>query len=676
MKLEVLTAVVFAAAVFTISDIAAARRVIPAPRSVEQCDGRFKSDGPMTFAVVGCDAPDLVEYALSVGFQPVAKHSQLIFRIGTRHTADIAAEGYRLRVGRDGIVVEASAEAGAFYGLQTLLQLIEDDGSVEFVTIDDAPRYGYRGVMLDVSRHFRDKEFVKRQIDAFARFKINRLHLHLTDAAGWRIEIKKYPRLTELAAWRPMAEWREWWSSDRGYCEAADPRACGGFYTQDDIREIVEYARCRHVEVVPEIEMPAHSEEVFAAYPELTCKGEPYGSADFCAGNERVYTFLEDVLTEVMELFPSRYIHIGGDEAAKSNWSSCPKCQELMRREGLSGVDALQGFMIGRVARFLASHGRVAVGWDEIVDSGLPEGAAVMSWRGDEGGLRAVAAGHEAIMAPSKYCYIDQPQDAPFTLPQSIGGYLPLSKIYSYDADYPNLDDAERQRILGVQANLWTEYVPTADHAERMLYPRVLAIAETGWSLMQNRDYESFHESALRELRHLRDDGYSTFDLQNEYGERPESMQPMRHKAVGCRVSYAAPWHDAYAASGAATLTDGAAGGWTYGDGRWQGFLNTGFDVTVDLESVQTIHYAGVTFMQSTGPEIFMPSEVTFFGSVDGVEFFPIGTQRNDIPDTVGELLFRTFAFAGETTARYVRCVAQHNRQRGGWLFADEFVVY
>ena len=676
MRRLVQTVAIIAATVFAISDATAARRVIPAPRSVEWSEGRFASDGPMTFAVVGSDAHDLADYAQFVGFRPVAKRAQLIFRIGTRHTADIAAEGYRLRVGRDGIAVEAATETGAFYGLQTLLQLIEDDGSVECVTIDDAPRYGYRGVMLDVSRHFRDKEFVMRQIDAFARFKLNRLHLHLTDAAGWRIEIKKYPRLTELAAWRPVAEWREWWSTGRLYCEAADPRACGGFYTHEDIREIVEYARRRHVEVIPEIEMPAHSEEVFAAYPELTCKGKPYGSADFCAGSERVYTFLEDVLTEVMELFPSKYIHIGGDEAAKSNWMSCPECQALMRREGLADVNALQSYMIGRMARFLASHGRIAVGWDEILDGGLPEGAAVMSWRGDEGGLKAVAAGHEAIMSPSKYCYIDQPQDAPFTQPQAIGGYLPLSKIYSYDADYPNLTDDERRRILGVQANLWTEYVQTADHAELMLYPRVLAIAETGWSMTQNRDYEAFRESALRELQHLRDGGYSTFDLQNEYGERPESLQPMRHKAVGCSVTYAAPWHEAYAASGVATLTDGTAGGWTYGDGRWQGFLNSDFDVTVDLGSVQTVHYAGVTFMQSTGPEIFMPSVATFFGSEDGVEFIPLATQHNDIPDTVSELLFRTFAFAGETTARYIRCVARYNRMRGGWLFADEFVVY
>ena len=675
MKKPLLAAAVFAAAVFGMAADAAGQ-VIPQPQSVVHSGGKFVPSGRITFAVTGCEAPELIEYAVSEGFVRASGRPQMEIRIGTRDTRRIAAEGYTLRVKSDGIVVAASTQAGAFYALQTLMQLTDGDGAAECVTIEDAPRFGYRGVMLDVSRHFRSKEFVMKQIDAFSRFKLNRLHLHLTDAAGWRIEIEKYPRLTGLAAWRPAEEWRDWWASDRHYCEASDPRACGGFYTRDDIREIVEYARRRHVEIIPEIEMPAHSEEVLAAYPELSCKGEPYGSADFCAGNEAVYGFLEDVLTEVMELFPSEYIHIGGDEAAKAHWRECPRCQEVMRREGLQSLDELQSYMIRRVVRFLAGHGRKAIGWDEIVDGGLPDGAAVMSWRGDGGGLKAVAAGHEAIMAPSKYCYIDQPQDAPFTQPLAIGGYLPLEKIYSYGADYPNLTDSERALVLGVQANLWTEYVPTAEHAERMLYPRVMAVAETGWSTPENRNYDSFRKRALTALRRLGEAGYSTFDLENEYGERRESLQPLGHKAVGCSVSYAAPWNPAYEAAGAATLTDGQAGGWTYGDGRWQGFLNTGFDVTVDLGSMQPVHYAGVTFMQSTGPEIFMPSEVTFMGSADGRKFFPLGTQYNDMPDTVGDVLFRTFAFAGETSVRYIRCVAKHNPKRGGWLFADEIVVY
>lgn len=675
MRSAVISAAIFAALLFDVVQTAA-QAVIPAPRSVVRSAGRFVPEAPVTFAVTGCDAGDLATYAADAGFVQSDRRPQLRFCIGTRGTEKIPTEGYRLQVGQKGIVIEAGTETGAFYGLQTLMQLVDSDGAIDCVTIDDSPRYGYRGVMIDVSRHFRTKEFVMKQIDAFARFKLNRLHLHLTDAAGWRIEVKKYPRLTELSAWRPMADWCDWWAADRRYCEASDPRACGGYYTQEDIREIVEYARQRHIEVIPEIEMPAHSEEVFAAYPELSCKGEPYGSADFCPGNESVYTFLEDVLTEVMTLFPSKYIHIGGDEAAKTHWSSCPKCQAVMRREGLHDVNELQSYMIRRIAAFLDSHGRKAVGWDEVIDGGLPDGIAVMSWRGDDGGLKAIADGHEAIMTPSKYCYIDQPQDAPFTQPQAIGGYLPLEKIYSYAADYPDITDAERRLILGVQANLWAEYIPTDEHYERMLYPRVMAIAETGWTQPQNRDYMTFRNGALIALERLHNDGYATFDLQHEYGERPESLHPLQHKAVGCRVSYASSWHSAYPAAGETALTDGAAGGWTYGDGRWQGFLNADFDVTVDLSKAQQVHYIGITFMQSTGPEIFMPADVTFYGSADGIEFELLGTQYNDVPDTVGDVLFRTFNFAGESTVRYIRCVARRNMRRGGWLFADEIVVY
>ena len=669
-----LTAVLGAALLGTAS--AAAHPILPEPQSFVAGDGRFVPQGGPTFAIVGSKAPDLADYAAEAGFVRTTKQPQLTIRIGTRESRGIAAEGYRLQVTKRGIAIDAATETGAFYGLQSLLQLREADGSVPCATIADAPRFGYRGVMLDVSRHFRSKEFILKQIDAFAKFKLNRLHLHLTDAAGWRIEIAKYPRLTELAAWRPAASWLTWWSGDRRYCEASDPRAAGGFYTRDELREIVEYARRRHVEVIPEIEMPAHSEEVFAAYPELTCTGLPYGSADFCAGSEAVYTFLEDVLTEVLEIFPSEYIHIGGDEAGKQHWHTCPKCQAVMQREGLQSVDELQSWFIGRMVRFLAERGRKAIGWDEILDGGLPEGAAVMSWRGEEGGLRALQAGHEAIMTPGKYCYINHPQDAPFTLPQALSGYLPLEKVYAYTADYPQLTEAERGLLLGVQANLWAEYVETDEHTEQMLYPRVLAIAETTWSQPQNLHYADFRTRAIRALEPLRAAGYAVFDLEHEYGERPESLQPLHHKAVGCPVSYAQPWHASYEAAGAATLTDGLAGGWSYGDGRWQGFLDSDFDVTVDLGTLQPVHYVGVTFMQATGPEVYMPTEAAFYGSADGETFVLLGRQCNDLPDTVQNLLFRTFAFAGEAEARYIRCVARHPQKPGGWLFADEIVVY
>ena len=268
-------------------------------------------------------------------------------------------------------------------GVQSLLQLEGQYGTqLPALAIKDEPRFPYRGMMLDVSRHFFDKEFVKKQMDILSYYKINRLHLHLTDAAGWRIEIKKYPRLTQFAAWRPQAVWKDWWNGDRKYCEENDPQAKGGYYTQDDIRELVAYARQHYITLIPEIEMPAHSEEVLTAYPELSCTHEPYKQADFCIGNEKTYEFLENVLLEVMDLFPSKYIHVGGDEAGKASWKTCPLCQARMKEEGLKDVNELQSYLIHRMERFLNSHGRNLLGWDEILDGGLAPNATVMSWRG------------------------------------------------------------------------------------------------------------------------------------------------------------------------------------------------------------------------------------------------------------------------------------------------------
>ena len=268
-------------------------------------------------------------------------------------------EGYVLTISRCGARVEALSGAGLFYGTQTLLQLwTACPEGIPAVTIRDEPRFAYRGIMLDVSRHFRDKDFVEKQIDALAAYKINRLHLHLTDAAGWRVEIDRYPRLTEFAAWRPQATWKEWWNGKREYCERTDSRASGGFYTKEEMRELVDYARRHYVTIVPEIEMPSHSEEVLAAYPELSCTGEPYRHGDFCIGKEETFEFIENVLTEVMEIFPSEYIHVGGDEASKASWKTCPDCQARMKAEELKDVDELQSYLIHRVERFLNDHGR------------------------------------------------------------------------------------------------------------------------------------------------------------------------------------------------------------------------------------------------------------------------------------------------------------------------------
>ena len=427
--------------------------------------------------------------------------------------------------------------------------------------------------------------------------------------------------------------------------------------------------------MIPEIEMPGHSEEVLAAYPELSCAGKPYVNSEFCPGNEQTFEFLEGVLTEVMELFPSEYIHIGGDEAGKGAWKSCPKCQARMKAEGIADVDGLQSYLVHRIERFLNDHDRRLLGWDEILDGGLAPNATVMSWRGAEGGLKAIRAGHDAIMTPGEYCYLDYAQDAPFTQPLSIGGYTPLRKVYSFEMSFPELTPEEQARLLGVQANLWTEYIPTPEHVEYMLYPRVLAIAEAGWSLPERRDYDDFRRRALGAVEWLREEGYNPFDLEHEYGERPESLEPKEHLAHGKRVEYRTPWHEKYAAAGETTLTDGMIGGWTYGDRRWQGFLNSDVDVTVDLEEPTEVHYVGLTFMQSKGPYVWVPSEVEIYASQDGEHFERLTTVRNDISTECPDLLFKTFAYTGRTSARYLRCVARSNGTPGGWLFLDEIVV-
>ena len=587
----------------------------------------------------------------------------------------IAPEGYELTVTPKGVKVKAATEAGAFYARQTLDQMTRD-GSVRQIKcckITDAPRFPYRGLHVDVSRHFRSLDFLTKQVDAMAMFKMNRMHLHLTDAAGWRMQIDAYPRLTSFAAWRPQATWKEWWAGNRHYAEEGTDEANGGYYTKDQMRELVEYAKARHIEIIPEIEMPSHSEEVLAAYPELGCSGEAYKDADFCVGNEAVFEFLETVLAEVMEVFPSEYIHIGGDEAGKQHWKTCEKCQQLMQKEGMKDVDELQSYMIRRIERFVNSKGRRIIGWDEILQGGLAPDATVMSWRGTEGGIEAMTHGHDVIMTPGRYCYLDHTQDAPFLEPESIGGYLPLDSVYVYEPIEASMPADKHHHLLGVQANLWSEYVVTDEHAEYMYWPRAIALAETGWSQPEDKDLKDFRERVLKALEVLKEKGYTTFDLANEYGERKLAQTGLDHKAKGKKVTYIRPIQDWYQAAGEATFTDGIIGGWTYSDNRWQGFLSD-IDVVIDLEEVQTVSYIGGTFMQLIGPGVFMPRKVDILVSEDGENYKLVQTVWNDVATSQEELSFKEFHTICNEKARYVRYHAYRSTMRG-FLFLDEIVI-
>ena len=398
-------------------------------------------------------------------------------------------EAYQIQVKSNRIVIGTNSESGVFYAAQTLRQMIPNIRRAKVIQIpvcqiDDAPRFKYRGMHLDVCRHFYSVEFVKKYLDLMARYKLNTFHWHLTEDQGWRIEIKKYPQLTEIGGWR-IEE---------------DGSRYGGFYTQDEIREVVKYAAERQIIIIPEIEMPGHSRAALAAYPQFSCSGKRLPVANqwgvfehvYCAGNDSVFTFLENVLDEVIDLFPGTYIHIGGDECPKAAWRSCAKCQARMKAEGLSNEHELQSYFIKRIEKYLVAKGRKLIGWDEILEGGLAPEATVMSWRGIRGGIAAAKQQHNVIMTPGSHCYFDHYQADRRYEPKAIGGYTSLKKMYSYEPVPQELTQEESRFILGAQANLWTEYIPTENYLEYMLLPRMLALSEVNWTQPENKSWEDF----------------------------------------------------------------------------------------------------------------------------------------------------------------------------------------
>ena len=584
----------------------------------------------------------------------------------------IGLEGYRLVSNDYGTKITASDTKGLFYGLQTFRQLITSQNNtlvIPFVEIADSPKFLWRALMLDEGRYFKGKEEVKKLLDEMARLKMNTFHWHLTDDQGWRIEIKKYPLLTKIGGKRDSTQIGNWNSN------IYDGKVHEGFYTQEEIKEIIDYAAKRQITIVPEIEMPGHSEEVLATYPELSCSGKPYVNADFCIGTEKTFEFLENVLLEVIDLFPSEYIHIGGDEASKSSWKTCPRCQKRMADEHLNSVDELQSYMIHRIEKFLNDHGRKIIGWDEIIEGGLSPTATVMSWRGEEGGIKAVKAGNQAIMTPGKYCYLDAFQDAPNTQPMAIGGYLTLEKVYSFEPVPDSLSTKEAELILGVQGNVWTEHIPTPEHYEYMIYPRILALAEIGWSPSEVKKWDNFHTRALQAVNMLREQGYNPFPLEKEIGDKPESYQKVNHLAIGKKVTYANLYSNHYAAQGEKTLVDGVRGGWMYNDDRWQGFIDCDFDVTIDLGKETDIKQVCAEFIQLKGPYVWLPKQVIISSSVDGEHYDTLATVDNDISPDIETLQFKEFGWEGNAKARYIRYKALSNGIAGGWLFTDEIRI-
>ena len=616
--------------------------------------------------------------------------------------SDMTNEGYSLAIG-DGNTIEirASSYSGLFYGYQSLRQLcgpeleignIPKTSFIPNVDILDAPTFGYRGMHLDVSRHFFDIDFIKTYIDMIALHKMNVFHWHLTDDNGWRIEIDRYPLLAERSAWRVDRTNEPW--KEQSPVNDKEKATYGGYYTKEEIREVVEYAASKNIVVIPEIEMPGHTSEVFAAYPELSCKGSliPVNPGSywpnvdiFCAGKDEVFEFLENVLDEVMELFPGPYIHIGGDEADKLHWRTCQKCQKRIQNEGLADEHELQSWFIKRIEKFIISNDKKLLGWDEILEGGLAKTATVMSWRGMKGGIESAKAGHDVIMCPTSHCYFDYYQANPETSPAAFGGYTTLKKVYSFNPVPNELSDPEKKRILGGQGNLWTEYVQTPKRAQYRVLPRMSALSEVLWSGPGSNTYDDFYHR-LNSLEDRFDvlgwnyapgsyivsinvdpssnnqehritlssekpgetirftlDGSEPTNESKLYGspivingrtmikaalfinneQKGKTSEKIVHfsKAIGKRVKYNTIYKARYSGSGPLTLVDGLTGSIAHKDNYWQGWQKENMDVTIDLLNIEKISKVSIGFLESHGSWIFLPTLAIVSFSNDGESF-------------------------------------------------------
>lgn len=491
--------------------------IVPLPQKVESHKGDFLLNSqtqmfldPASAEIFSYFSTQLRRYTRQTLSVPLsdALHLTNVIEVTTSNANPaLGPEGYELLVNADSILIRGQP-AGLFYGLQSLLQLLPQISSdsrptnavlrIPCVHIEDQPRFKWRGLMLDVSRHFFSKDEVKQLLDAMAVYKLNTFHWHLTDDQGWRIEIKKYPRLTEVGAWRKSIGFGLDPKSAIAY--GPDGRY-GGYYTQDDIREVVAYAKSLHITIVPEIDMPGHSSAALAAYPQLSCTGDPFktdlpaGIFDgvYCAGNEESFSFLQDVFSEVFELFPDNYVHIGGDEVLTNNWHNCAKCQAVMKKEGFKNDIELEGYFIRRMEKFIASRQRIPIGWSEIAHGGLTDDAVLMDWIG--GAVEAATSDHDVIMCPFTDCYFDHYQSHDRSHePRAMGGYLPLEQVYAFEPIPTNLPAQYQPHILGAQANIWTEYMPSLKQVEYMTFPRLCALSEVVWSATAARNWDDFQK--------------------------------------------------------------------------------------------------------------------------------------------------------------------------------------
>lgn len=654
------------------------------------------------------------------------------------------AEGYKLDADAKQIRIAGASAAGVFYGIQTLrksLPLVNGKASkvsIPAVHIADAPRFAYRGTHLDVSRHFVTADSVRQFIDMLALHNINRFHWHLTDDQGWRIEIKKYPLLTQIGSKRAQTVIGQ---NSGKY----DGKPYSGFYTQKQIRDIVKYAADRYITIVPEIDLPGHMQAALAAYPDMGCTGGPYevwqkwGVSDnvLCAGNDKTLTFIDNVLKEITQLFPSKYIHVGGDECPKTQWQKCPKCQarikalNLEAKDGHSAEERLQSYIITHASNYLKSLGRNTIGWDEILEGGLAEGATVMSWRGESGGIAAAKQHHDVVMTPNSYLYFDYYQSLDkANEPLAIGGYLPLETVYSYEPMPKELTADEARHIIGVQANIWTEYMPTFKQMLYMALPRLAALSEVQWSQPTLKDYTSF-TNRLTEFTHLYDRlGYNYakhlynvaihVDSDNKWreilihmttagkaeirytldgteptvnstlytgaivlqksakiraaafrdGKRSSvtSQDISFNKATACPVELLQPTHKNYTYKGGATLTDGLLGDKGFGTGRWLGFSGNDLEAVIDLKQNTDVSSVSLNTCVDKGSWIFDARNIEVSVSADGKSFTKVASKSLPaLEEQTPDNIYTYELTFPQTTTRYVKVTATSEHNIPEW---------
>ncbi|MFK8268562.1 glycoside hydrolase family 20 protein [Capnocytophaga cynodegmi] len=734
--------------------------IIPKPKNISLSNGYFEFTSKTTF--VAADTLQNVARLITEKFKKasgwdlkITNEPQKSNFVVLETDTSLPNEGYTFNSDNEKITIKASDHNGFIYALQTLRQLlpkeiessniVKTDWIIPSVNIQDQPQYPWRGLMLDVARHFFPKEYILKTIDRMAMLKLNTFHFHLIDNEGWRIEIKKYPKLTEVGAWRVDQEEKHW--NARSTNSPETKGTYGGFYTQEDIKEIVSYASERGITIIPEIEMPAHVMSAIAAYPELSCHKRPIGVPSggvwpitdiYCAGQDETFAFLENVLTEVIDLFPSKYIHIGGDEATHTEWEKCPKCLQRMKEHKLKNAHELQSYFIKRIDNFLVANDRRLVGWDEIIEGGLPPQAIVMNWRGIDIGKKAIEQGHQVVLTSD--CYIDQYQGSPDNEPLAIGGYLPLSKIYNYSLHKDELTQEQQKQILGSQANLWAEYIPNEKHSEYMIFPRLLALAEIVWTPQEMKNWNNFMNRVQKLLPRLElmNINYSksmyqvSSKIENQdnkviitlHSELPEAdiryslngdlsnaqkyTQPIEiketttiksavffnekpnevvysdtivfHKAIGKKATYNPVYHKSYQGQGNETLTNIVRGTKNFHDKQWLAWLVDDASVIIDLEEDTEIEKVIVGAMENQGSGIYFPTKIDLLVSVDGKNYTKIGEVSH--PHTSnGYAVLKDFKFDFEKQkARFVKLEIQNlgHPPKGGdsWMFIDEIQIF